>query len=107
MRTIDYHGNTICVLENDEMLTECPNGAYAVFEDVGGWLAVKVYPGIAIPLHTDLFQHWKTHWTKSPGARLRAIVSFCVSSSLALFGSASTSVNAFWNKGLSISVNTD
>ncbi|RNM07928.1 hypothetical protein [Dickeya undicola] len=54
MRTIDHHGNIICVLENDEMLTECPNGAYAVFEDVGGWLAVKVYPGIAVPLHTDL-----------------------------------------------------
>ncbi|AJC66235.1 hypothetical protein W909_09250 [Dickeya zeae EC1] len=51
MRTIDHHGNIICVLENNEMLTECPHGAYAVFEDISGWLAVKILPGIAIPLH--------------------------------------------------------
>ncbi|NPE57747.1 hypothetical protein HLB26_00835 [Dickeya dadantii] len=53
MRKIDYHGTTICVLDDDEMLTGCPNGSYAVFEDIGGWLAVKILPGIAIPLHTD------------------------------------------------------
>ncbi|WP_161556297.1 hypothetical protein [Dickeya undicola] len=27
--------------------------SYAVFSDFGGWLAVKIWPGIAIPLHTD------------------------------------------------------
>lgn len=51
MRKIDYHGTMVCVLEDGEMLTECPNGSYAVFEDIGGWLAVKILPGIAIPLH--------------------------------------------------------
>lgn len=53
MRKIDYHGTTICVLADDEMLDDCPMRSYAVFSDFGGWLAVKIWPGIAIPLHTD------------------------------------------------------
>ncbi|MCO7262010.1 hypothetical protein [Dickeya zeae] len=53
MRTIDHHGNIICVLEKNEMLTECPHGAYAVFEDIGDWLVVKILPDIAIPLHIE------------------------------------------------------
>ncbi|NPE52425.1 hypothetical protein E0I03_15465 [Dickeya dadantii] len=53
MRKIDYHGTTICVLDDNEMLDDCPMRSYAVFSDFGGWLAVKIWPGIAIPLHTD------------------------------------------------------
>lgn len=46
MRKIDYHGTTICVLDDDEMLDACPMLSYAVFEDFGGWLAVKIEPGL-------------------------------------------------------------
>ncbi|WP_038910956.1 hypothetical protein [Dickeya dadantii] len=53
MKIIDYHGTTVCVLDEDEMLDGCPMLSYAVFADFGGWLDVKIWPGIAIPLHTD------------------------------------------------------
>ncbi|ATZ95280.1 hypothetical protein [Dickeya fangzhongdai] len=53
MKIIDYKGATICVLEEGEMLDGCPMLSYAIFSDFGGWLAVKIWPGIAIPLHTD------------------------------------------------------
>ncbi|GAB7260583.1 hypothetical protein DZS_18930 [Dickeya ananatis] len=63
MRTIDHHGNIICVLENNEMLTECPHGAYAVFEDVGGWLS-KYY--LVSPYHCtqNSVKPWSTRSMK-------------------------------------------
>ncbi|WP_071601350.1 hypothetical protein [Dickeya chrysanthemi] len=53
MKILDYHGTTVCLLNEDEMLDGSPMLSYAVFEDFGRWLAVKIWPGIAIPLHTD------------------------------------------------------
>ncbi|WP_233956223.1 MULTISPECIES: hypothetical protein [Pectobacterium] len=53
MHTIDYHGTTICVLEEHDMLTDCPIGAYAVIEDSGFYVAVHVEESNAPAIHTD------------------------------------------------------
>ncbi|QCR04467.1 hypothetical protein EH206_09965 [Brenneria nigrifluens DSM 30175 = ATCC 13028] len=53
MKTIDYHGTTICVLEDNDMLTECPLGAYAVVEDSGFYVVVIVGETEAAAIHID------------------------------------------------------
>ncbi|MBQ4775249.1 hypothetical protein [Pectobacterium versatile] len=53
MRKIDYHGTTICVLDDSDMLTDCPVGSYAVIEDSGFYVAVRVGGSDAPAIHTD------------------------------------------------------
>lgn len=53
MRVIDYHGATICVLNENDMLTECPIGSYAVIEDSGFYVAVHVGENSAPAIHID------------------------------------------------------
>ncbi|AUH00841.1 hypothetical protein CWC46_14105 [Prodigiosinella confusarubida] len=53
MKTIDYHGTTICVLDDNDMLTDCPIGSYAVIEDSGFYVAVRVDEKDAPTIHTD------------------------------------------------------
>ncbi|KGA39965.1 MULTISPECIES: hypothetical protein [Pectobacterium] len=53
MHTIDYHGTTICVLDEHDMLTDCPIGAYAVIEDSGFYVAVHIGETDAPAIHTD------------------------------------------------------
>ncbi|PWC09651.1 hypothetical protein [Brenneria corticis] len=55
MKTIDYHGATICVLDDNDMLTECPEGSYAVVEDSGFYVAVIVGKTEATAIHIDPF----------------------------------------------------
>ncbi|MEI7252095.1 hypothetical protein [Pectobacterium versatile] len=40
METITYNGTIICVLDDSDMLTDCPLGSYAVIEDSGFYVAV-------------------------------------------------------------------
>ncbi|MCL6328510.1 hypothetical protein EXT51_03205 [Pectobacterium carotovorum subsp. carotovorum] len=53
MRTIDYHGTTICVLDDNDMLTDCPLGSYAVIEDSGFYVAVRIGETDASAIHID------------------------------------------------------
>ncbi|MFP9227625.1 hypothetical protein A0E43_00530 [Pectobacterium cacticida] len=53
MRKIDYNGTTICVLDNSDMLTDCPIGSYAVIEDSGFYVAVRVGDTDAPAIHID------------------------------------------------------
>lgn len=53
MRVIDYHGTTICVLNENDMLTECPAGSYAVIEDSGFYVVVRVEEKEAPAIHID------------------------------------------------------
>nr|UKE83667.1 hypothetical protein KXZ65_21960 [Pectobacterium sp. PL152] len=53
MRQIDYHGTTICVLDDNDMLTDCPIGSYAVIEDSGHYVAVRVGETDAPAIHID------------------------------------------------------
>ncbi|TCV09100.1 hypothetical protein EDC54_101626 [Samsonia erythrinae] len=53
MRKIDYHGTTICVLDDSDMLTDCPVRSYAVIEDSGFYVAVRVGETDAPAIHID------------------------------------------------------
>ncbi|MEC5321141.1 hypothetical protein VSX61_19735 [Brenneria populi subsp. brevivirga] len=53
MKTIIYQGATICILGNDDALTECPVSSYAVIEDSGFYVAVRVGENDAPAIHTD------------------------------------------------------
>ncbi|MFJ5472785.1 hypothetical protein [Pectobacterium carotovorum] len=53
MRQIDYNGTTICVLDDSDMLTDCPIGSYAVIEDSGHYVAVHVGETDAPAIHID------------------------------------------------------
>ncbi len=53
METINYNGTTICVLEDSDMLTDCPVGSYAVIEDSGFYVAVRVGESDAPAIHID------------------------------------------------------
>lgn len=53
MRRIDYHGTTICVLDDNDMLTDCPVGSYAVIEDSGFYVVVLIEEKSAPTIHTD------------------------------------------------------
>ncbi|MBA5202171.1 hypothetical protein H2Y57_00440 [Pectobacterium aroidearum] len=53
METINYNGTTICVLNDSDMLTDCPTGAYAVIEDSGHYVAVRVGETDAPAIHID------------------------------------------------------
>ncbi|WP_174865093.1 hypothetical protein [Pectobacterium polaris] len=51
METITYNGTTICVLDDSDMLTDCPVGSYAVIEDSGHYVAVHVGEADAPAIH--------------------------------------------------------
>lgn len=53
METINYNGTTICVLNDSDMLTDCPLGSYAVIEDIGFYVAVRVGETDAPAIHID------------------------------------------------------
>ncbi|MEQ9944095.1 hypothetical protein ABRP58_18845 [Pectobacterium aroidearum] len=53
METITYHGTTICVLDDSDMLTDCPLGSYAVIEDSGHYVAVRIGETDAPAIHID------------------------------------------------------
>lgn len=53
MKTIEYQGTTICVLDDSNMLTDCPIGSYAVIEDSGYYVAVRVGETDAPAIHID------------------------------------------------------
>ncbi|MCL6399142.1 hypothetical protein EXT62_19975 [Pectobacterium carotovorum subsp. carotovorum] len=53
MRKIDYHGTTICILDDRDMLTDCPINSYAVIEDSGFYVAVRVGETDAPAIHID------------------------------------------------------
>ncbi|MEI7370977.1 hypothetical protein [Pectobacterium brasiliense] len=53
METIKYHGTTICILDDSDMLTDCPLGSYAVIEDSGFYVAVRVGETDAPAIHID------------------------------------------------------
>ncbi|MCL6359794.1 hypothetical protein EXT49_07060 [Pectobacterium polaris] len=53
MRQIDYHGTTICVLDDSDMLTDCTINSYAVIEDSGVHVAVRVGETDAPAIHID------------------------------------------------------
>ncbi|WP_165708347.1 hypothetical protein [Pectobacterium polaris] len=53
MRKIDYHGTTICILNDSDMLTDCPVNSYAVIEDSGFYVAVRVGGSDAPAIHID------------------------------------------------------
>nr|WP_113865022.1 hypothetical protein [Brenneria salicis]NMN90989.1 hypothetical protein [Brenneria salicis ATCC 15712 = DSM 30166]RBP66483.1 hypothetical protein DES54_10310 [Brenneria salicis ATCC 15712 = DSM 30166]RLM32062.1 hypothetical protein BHG07_02940 [Brenneria salicis ATCC 15712 = DSM 30166] len=53
MKTTYYHGTTICILDDNDMLTACPVGSYAVIEDSGFYVAVRVGETEAPAIHTD------------------------------------------------------
>ncbi|WP_339098664.1 hypothetical protein V6917_07415 [Pectobacterium brasiliense] len=53
METITYNGTTICVLDDSDMLTDCPVGSYAVIEDSGHYVAVRVEENNAPAIHID------------------------------------------------------
>ncbi|MBL0906718.1 hypothetical protein [Pectobacterium carotovorum] len=53
MRKVDYHGTTICVLDEHDMLTSYPIGAYAVIEDSGFYVTIHVGETDAPAIHTD------------------------------------------------------
>lgn len=53
METINYNGTTICVLDDNDMLTDCPINSYAIIEDSGHYVAVHVEKDVAPAIHTD------------------------------------------------------
>ncbi|MEC5343645.1 hypothetical protein ABRZ24_13680 [Brenneria populi] len=53
MRQIDYHGATICILDKNDMLTDCPADSYAVIEDSGFYVSVCVGEKEAPAIHID------------------------------------------------------
>ncbi|WP_233963550.1 hypothetical protein [Pectobacterium versatile] len=53
MRQIDYHGTRICILYDNDMLTACPVGSYAVIEDSGFYVAVRIGEKEAPAIHID------------------------------------------------------
>ncbi|RUR97691.1 hypothetical protein KHDHEBDM_02023 [Pectobacterium polaris] len=53
METIKYHGTTICVLDDSDMLTDCTINSYAVIEDSGVHVAVRVGETDAPAIHID------------------------------------------------------
>lgn len=53
MRQIDYNGTTICVLNDSDMLTDYPVNSYAVIEDSGFYVAVRVGDTDAPAIHID------------------------------------------------------
>ncbi|KHN50735.1 hypothetical protein [Pectobacterium fontis] len=53
MKKIDYHGTIICVLDDNDMLTDCPVNSYAVIEDSGFYVAVRVGETHAPAIHID------------------------------------------------------
>ncbi|MCU1787771.1 hypothetical protein CUU54_02720 [Pectobacterium polaris] len=53
MKTIDYHGTTVYVLDDNDMLTDCPVNSYAVIEDSGFYVAVRVGGSDAPAIHID------------------------------------------------------
>ncbi|WP_409160018.1 hypothetical protein [Pectobacterium sp. B2J-2] len=42
METINYNGTTICILDDSDILTDCPIGSFAVIEYSGNYIAVRV-----------------------------------------------------------------
>ncbi|MEQ9969167.1 hypothetical protein ABRP72_08250 [Pectobacterium carotovorum] len=53
MRQIDYNGTTICVLDDNDMLTDCTINSYKVIEDSGVYVAVCVGETDAPAIHID------------------------------------------------------
>ncbi|AYH09436.1 hypothetical protein C5E24_06890 [Pectobacterium parmentieri] len=53
MEIINYQGTIICVLDDNDMLTDCPVGSYAVIEDSGYYVAVRVGETDAPAIHID------------------------------------------------------
>lgn len=53
MKTIAYHGTTHYILGDNDILTECPVGSYAVIEDSGFYVAVHINENDATAIHTD------------------------------------------------------
>nr|WP_263458437.1 hypothetical protein [Brenneria tiliae] len=55
MRKINYQGTTVNILDDDDMLTNCAIGSYAVIEDSGYYVAVRIEEKNAPAIHTDPF----------------------------------------------------
>ncbi|WP_233977260.1 hypothetical protein [Pectobacterium versatile] len=53
MKTIEYQGTTICILDDSDMLTDCPINSYAIIEDSGHYVAVRVGETDAPAIHID------------------------------------------------------
>lgn len=55
MRKINHQGTTVNILDDDDMLTNCVIGSYAVIEDSGYYVAVRIEEKNAPAIHTDPF----------------------------------------------------
>lgn len=55
MRKINYQGTTVNILDDDDMLTNCAIGSYAIIEDSGYYVAVRIEEKNAPAIHTDPF----------------------------------------------------
>lgn len=53
MKTINYRGTPVCILNENDMLTECTIGSCAIIKDSGFYLATHVDHNEARAIHTD------------------------------------------------------
>ncbi|MFP1824512.1 hypothetical protein [Lonsdalea quercina] len=55
MRKINHQVTTVSILDDDNMLTNCAIGSYAVIEDSGYYVAVRIEEKNAPAIHTAPF----------------------------------------------------
>ncbi|WP_264642470.1 hypothetical protein [Candidatus Symbiopectobacterium sp. NZEC127] len=54
MKITEFNGTRICVLADNDKLTQCPEGSYAVIEDSGFYVSLLVIGSEAWTIHPDL-----------------------------------------------------
>ncbi|MCW2484996.1 hypothetical protein J5069_03700 [Candidatus Symbiopectobacterium sp. NZEC127] len=54
MKITEFNGTRICVLADNDKLTQCPECSYAVIEDSGFYVSLFVIGGEAWTIHRDL-----------------------------------------------------
>ncbi|MBG6241341.1 MAG: hypothetical protein EKE20_05000 [Candidatus Symbiopectobacterium sp. Dall1.0] len=53
MKITEFNGTRICVLADNDKLTQCPQGSYAVIEDSGFYVSLLVMGNEALTIHHD------------------------------------------------------
>lgn len=54
MKITEFNGTRICVLADNDKLTQCPEGPYSVIEDSGCYVALLVMGNEEWVIHPDL-----------------------------------------------------
>ncbi|WP_232487470.1 hypothetical protein [Pectobacterium parmentieri] len=62
----DYQGTTICVLDENDKLADCPEGSYAVIEDSGFYVVLLVMGTTPGPSVLIWYSRWKMRSTLLP-----------------------------------------